>query len=275
MYSIEAETARSARLYPVGDTFAFAQVHVPETWVFDQPQATSARQTQYTYGEGLRLLAESGDFYLAQSLRDAYSGWVAKSALTLQDDEPQALVWRTRSVAPITRDASMKSPHLATLPPDACLSIDDEQGDYLHLAGLGWLHRHHVIRTDQHTDIVMAASEHIGRSYVWGGRGVAGLDCSALAQLSYRRAGHNIPRDSDLQQHFLRKFHDNITLDALAAGDLIYIPGHVMIAATADSVIHATAYHMQAAYELLDTVLARYHQDGGTDDNIKAYRWRE
>ena len=155
MYSIEAETARSTRLYPVGDTFAFAQVHMPETWVFDQPDATSARQTQYTYGESLRLLAESGDFYLAQSLRDAYSGWVAKNALTLQDDEPQALAWRTRSVAPVTRDASMKSPHLTTLPPDACLPVDDEQDDYLHIAGLGWLHRHHAIRTDRHSDIVM------------------------------------------------------------------------------------------------------------------------
>ncbi|MDO5091650.1 MAG: NlpC/P60 family protein [Cardiobacteriaceae bacterium] len=275
MYSIEVETARSARLYPVGDTLAHAQLRVPEAWVFEHPDAQSARQSQYSYGEGLRLLADNGDFWLAQSLRDAYSGWVAKSALALIDHEPPAHDWRTRSVAPVTRAPSLKSPHLLTLPPDACFDIDDEQGDYLHIEALGWLHRHHAIRADDASDIVMTASEHIGRSYVWGGRGIAGLDCSALAQLCYRRAGHNLPRDTDLQQHFLHKFHQPVALDALAAGDLVYIPGHVMIAATADSVIHATAYHMQTVYELLDTVLARYRQSGGAEDRIKAYRWRE
>lgn len=275
MYAIEAETARSARLYPAGDIIAFARVTLPETWVYDQADTQSARQTQYTYGESLRLLAKSGDFYHAQSLRDAYSGWLHASALTLLEHEPAPLPWRTRHVAPVTRDASMKSPYVATLPPDACFAIDDEQGDYLHIAQLGWIHHKHAIPADLHSDIVMTASEHLGRSYVWGGRGVAGLDCSALAQLSYRRAGRNIPRDSDLQKHLLHKFHHPVALDALQAGDLIYLPGHVMIAATADSVIHATAAYMQVVFEPLSVPLARHRHSGGTDAQIAAYRWRE
>lgn len=274
MYSIEAETSRTARLYPVGETIAFARVTAPEAWVYEQADDSSARQTQYTYGEGLRLLANDRDYWLAQSLRDAYSGWVHNSAIHVGTSEPPALEWRTRTVAPITRDASMKSPHLATLPPDACFDIAEESGDYLRIPGLGWIHHHHAIPAITPLDIVLSAGEQVGRSYVWGGRGVAGLDCSALAQLCYRRAGRNIPRDADLQRFFLGKFHERVALDALQSGDLIYIPGHVMIAATADSVIHATAYFMQVVFEPLSAALARYRKDGGSDDNIAAYRWR-
>lgn len=274
MYSIEVETARSARLYPAGNPIGYARIIVPETWVYDRPDATSARQSQYTYGETLQYFAQHGDFYHTQSLRDAYSGWGHKDALQALDQEPQKPNFRTRCVAPITRDASMKSQLLTTLPPDAAFNIDGDDGDYLHIAGLGWIHHLHVIAAATPVDIVMTAAEHLGRSYVWGGRGIAGLDCSALAQLCYRRAGRNIPRDSDLQAHFLKKFHQNIPLTELQSGDLIYIPGHVMVAATNESVIHATAFHMQVVHEMLDTVLARYRLDGGTDDKIFAYRWR-
>ena len=275
MYAIEAETARSARLYPDGDTIAYAHIIQPDTWVYAHPDAHSARQTQYSYGENLRLIGEQGDYYHAQSLRDAYSGWIAKNAVQHYADEPLPHPWRVRHVAPVTREASMKSPYITTLPPDACLRIDDEQGDYLHIAELGWIHHKHAIPADLPTDILLCAGEHIGRSYVWGGRGVAGLDCSALAQLCYRRAGRNIPRDSDLQAHFLAKFHQPVALDSLQAGDLIYLPGHVMIAASADSVIHATAAYMQVVFEPLSVPLARHQQSGGTEAQISAYRWRE
>lgn len=274
MYSIEVETARTARLYPAGDTIAFARVMVPETWVYETADAQSARQSQYTYGEPLRLLAEQGSFYHAQSLRDAYSGWVHGNALQRLDSEAQTPSFRSRHVAPVMREADLKSELVLTLPPDAAFNIDGDEGDYLHIAGLGWIHHLHAVAAHTSVDIVMTAAEHLGRSYVWGGRSVAGLDCSALAQLCYRRAGRNIPRDSDLQAHFLRKFHQPVALDALQGGDLIYIPGHVMVAATAESVIHATAFHMQVVHEMLDTVLTRYRLGGGTDDKIAAFRWQ-
>lgn len=274
MFSIEAETARTARLYPAGDIQGFARVHHPDTWVYEQPDSHSARQSQFTYGEGLRLLERKNGFRLAQSLRDAYSGWVHEDALQFLDEEPQTPNWRSRHVAPVTREPGLKSPLVLTLPPDACFTLDGDDGDYLHIAGLGWIHHLHAIAAATPVDIVMTAAEHLGRSYVWGGRGIAGLDCSALAQLCYRRAGRNIPRDSDLQAQFLRKFHQSVALDTLQSGDLIYIPGHVMIAATRDSVIHATAHHMQVVHEMLDTVLARYRLSGGSEDKIAAWRWR-
>lgn len=274
MYSIEAETARTARLYPAGQAQSHARIIVPETWVYADADAHSARQSQYTYGEPLRLFAQHGAFYHAQSLRDAYSGWVAADALQVLEGEVQTPAFRTRHIAPVTREADMKSAHILTLPPDSVFAIDGDDGDYLHIAGLGWIHHLHAVAAATPVDIVMTAAEHLGRSYVWGGRGVAGLDCSALAQLCYRRAGRNIPRDSDLQAHFLQKFHRRVPLDALQSGDLIYLPGHVMVAATAESVIHATAFHMQVVHEMLDTVLTRHRMSGGTDEQISAYRWR-
>lgn len=276
MYDIEVQSQYSERLYPVGETVGYATLHANETWVYAKADLQAERLNQYTYGEPLRVLAQQHNgFARVQSLRDSYSGWVQENSLCLCNNEPAETPYRTICVAPVTAQPDLKSPLITVLPPDACVSPANKINEHLLIPNLGWIHRRHVSRFNTKADLILTARSHLGRSYVWGGRGVAGLDCSALTQLCYRSAGYNIPRDSDLQEYYLKSHHKSVELCELERGDLIFFPGHVMIASDAYTVIHASAFHMRVVVEDLNTVVRRAKAEFGADIRLHGYRWQE
>jgi cell wall-associated NlpC family hydrolase len=111
------------------------------------------------------------------------------------------------------------------------------------------------------TDFVAAAERFVGAPYLWGGRSAAGLDCSALVQLSLMATGRGAPRDSDMQAAWLG---DRLRSDAKGRrGDLIFWKGHVGIMIDPDTLIHANAHHMAVVREPFGPAVARIAAAGG------------
>ena len=104
-------------------------------------------------------------------------------------------------------------------------------------------------------DWVAEAERLLGVPDLWGGRGSTGLDCSALVQLALRAAGHDCPRDSDMQEAELGRTLTPGT--AQQRGDLMFWKDHVGIMLDPTRLLHCSGHHMAVAIEALKTVRAR------------------
>jgi NlpC/P60 family len=85
----------------------------------------------------------------------------------------------------------------------------------------------------------------VGKPYIWGGIGPTGYDCSGLVMEAYLSAGVTIPRTS--QQQWAQRTN-NVSLDALEPGDLVFYqgsdgtatsPGHVVMYVGSGNVVEA------------------------------------
>ena len=100
--------------------------------------------------------------------------------------------------------------------------------------------------------------------YLWGGKTCLGVDCSGLVQISLAAAGHDVPRDTDLQEAGIGEAIDiGAGLAELQRGDLVFWKGHVGIMRDATTLLHANAHHMLVASEPLaaarDRILGKGH----------------
>ena len=63
----------------------------------------------------------------------------------------------------------------------------------------------------------------LGKPYCWGGTGPGCYDCSGLTYMAWKSVGKSIPRTSTAQHKGLPR----VSLERLAAGDILWRPGHV------------------------------------------------
>lgn len=87
--------------------------------------------------------------------------------------------------------------------------------------------------------LVHSAKAYLGTQYRWGGKSSQGLDCSGLVFMSYMENGVLIYRDANIRPEYPI---NEIPVDALKKGDLIFFPGHVAMYLGDGRYIHSTAY---------------------------------
>jgi len=79
--------------------------------------------------------------------------------------------------------------------------------------------------TPRARSVVRFASAQVGRRYCWGGTGPTCFDCSGLVQRAWGAVGVHLPRSADSMATELNE----VRLDEVRAGDVLWWPGHVGI----------------------------------------------
>jgi cell wall-associated NlpC family hydrolase len=218
---------------------------------------TAGRDTQLLFGEIFTVYETRTDgLAWGQAALDGYVGYVAASGLTTPNPKGTritALSSHLYPIADIRAKPTIELPFLAEVP------VAGTTAGFARLRGGGHVPRPHLAPVTG--DFVDQAARFLGAPYLWGGRSLAGLDCSALVQLALLATGIAAPRDSDMQASLLGRPLD--TGEAGRRGDLVFWRGHVGILEDAEILLHANGHHMAVARERLGTAIDRIAAAGG------------
>lgn len=89
-----------------------------------------------------------------------------------------------------------------------------------------------------HPEVANKAMTRLGDPYVWGAVGPDKFDCSGLVYWTLNSLGYQkVPRVTGTQQAWRQL--TTVPNSAMAAGDLVFWPGHVAIAINGSQVVHA------------------------------------
>jgi cell wall-associated NlpC family hydrolase len=190
---------------------------------------------------------------LPGSERIDYIGTVPLSAITA--GALNSTHWVNAVVAAIFEAADIKSKLLGSLPRHAKVK-GMPVGEFLHLRQGGYIHLKHLLPVGDTAarSYQAIAADMLGLPYIWGGTGFVGVDCSGLVQSALAAVGVDAPRDADQQEAALGQVVD---FAERQSGDLLFWPGHVGIVTDVDHLLHANAFHMCVALELVETAVAR------------------
>ena len=233
-----------------------ARVVVGRAPVRHGPAPEAEIDTFYHYGEALLVFDEAGGRAWCQSQFDGYVGYVEARDIGF-GAPPAATHFVATSGSYAYAAADLRSAAHDFLPRHSAVVVAEtglvtrgteyvrlDTGCYLPRACLSY-------EMPRSPDIVEAATLYLGCPYLWGGRSWLGIDCSGLVQNAFRDIAVTVPRDTDMQEGTIGDRVEAGRETDLRRGDLLYLPGHVLIDAGDGAVIHADGASMMVRRESL------------------------
>jgi len=224
-----------------------------------EPTVISSGDSQILFGEAFEVEEERGGYLRGKNLTDGYEGSIERVNLSLHIPKSNVVVINPSTHLYPAPDFKSRPeqvlPYMARL--NCTANLD---GNFLETHDGLWVHRHHItteMDLSSKKDLADIASQFLGAPYLFGGRTIMGLDCSALVQLSMIAKGYDCPtRDSKDQ---IGKIGEAVKeSDGLKRNDIVYFKGHVGIMIDDKKIINATARHMRTLVENLDALKKSY-----------------
>lgn len=228
------------------------KIIVPVANLRGAPDASANVTTQALLGETLQIFESKNGFHWVQLDADNYVGYVAAHEVDHGDAPFTHEI--TAPLAHVYSKADIKSQPLDILPLGARIqAVGSNNDEWLSLTRGGFI-KTIATKKQNYKDLADAAAHLMNAPYIWGGRSMAGVDCSGLVQLALKMMGILSPRDSDQQESILGTA---ISQNELHRNDLVFFKGHVGIMWNETDLLHANAYYMKTMIEPLAEVAKR------------------
>jgi cell wall-associated NlpC family hydrolase len=247
------------------------QVKTPVLNIHEYPSRESMQVTQALIGETVSVFEVENGWAWLQQTEDSYVGYAEMSKLgsNVFDTTHRVAVLSTV----LYPKPDLKSQPVRQLSLQSALAVNGTDGDYTILATGGYVFANHLRSSSQAPpDFVSVAGMFLGVPYLWGGKSVAGLDCSGLVQVALQAAGRQCPRDADMQEEALGNLWPADDFDNLQRGDLVFWNGHVGIMTNATDLLHANGHHMMVMIEPLNDAITRIGKTGKTVTSVKRFQ---
>jgi cell wall-associated NlpC family hydrolase len=194
--------------------------------------------SQVLFGDLFEVLESREHWHKIRLDYDQYEGWVFSRELRYVDED---FVKKYQAEKPFFADinpAQNRIPFGARLPifKDGVINLGEEEIAFEGSTITPGL-------TTENT-IIQTAQRYLDTPYLWGGKSMAGIDCSGLTQMVFKLNGIKIPRDAYQQAEV------GETVPSLAAakpGDLAFFAetervSHVGILTGDGHILHASEY---------------------------------
>jgi cell wall-associated NlpC family hydrolase len=245
------------------------EVIEPQTAVRATPAPDAPLLTEALKGERVTIYDMNAEGWAwGQLAADGYVGWLSANALAPAGPPATHKVTALRTFA--FPGPSIKLPPLEALPLGARVAIARVEDRLAVTRSGAYVPAPHLAPLDfVEPDFVAVAERFLGVPYLWGGKTALGLDCSGLVQVALTAAGRICPRDSDMQEQALGAPVPDTGEGALQRGDLVFWKGHIAIVRDGATLIHANAFHMAVAIELLAEAIARIREAGSEITSVR------
>jgi len=222
-----------------------------------EPDAGAMQTSELLSGEAVDVYETRAGWSWCQGVQDGYTGFVETRQLS--GDRLSATHIVTARLSHLFPKPSIKLPPAGRLTLGARVRVVRAEGKFAELAdGTNIIASHIRPLGEPEGDPLDVALRFMDAPYLWGGRSTLGLDCSGLVQVAHQACGLLPPRDSDMLAGELGEAVEVPSgPEGLKRNDVVFFPGHCMIADGEGGLVHANATHMMVTHEPAETVFAR------------------
>ncbi len=202
--------------------------------IYSKPYIKSEISSQILYGEKFKILSKSKDWLKIKTNFDKYSGFI-KSDIFKTSFKPSHKIFSPRSLIykKVKSDLIKTKKYLYFS--SEIQSLGNKK-NFVKFDKNKWIKKKNLRKLNHiEKNYKKIFKLFLNTKYLWGGKSVDGLDCSALIQLFFKYNKKFFPRDTKDQIKFCKKKISRIFKD----GDIIFWKGHVGLCLDKKKFIHA------------------------------------
>ena len=189
--------------------------------------------TQLLYGDTFKKIKKIGSWIKIKNDLDNYKGFIKNKKFPSNEKGSHKIC---KLYANLYFKPNLKNKIKKKISFGSKVKIIEKKGNFCKFDNL-WIKKNNLKKINYKTkDIFKNINQFINTKYKWGEKNFNGVDCSGLVQLFFNFNNKFCPRDTKDQ---IRYFKRKIELKNIKKNDLIFWKGHVAVAVSRNSLIHA------------------------------------
>ena len=201
--------------------------------VYKKKSTNSGLITQLLYGEKFNKINKSGSWTYIKNSTDNYKGFIKNCNFPKTKKNTHKISCLSANTY---SKPNLKSKLKKKLTFGSRVQISKKSGVFYKIQNF-WIKKKDLKKINiLNKDPFHGIKKFVNVKYKWGGKHFSGIDCSALVQIFLNYNNRFCPRDTVDQIKF---FKNKVKLSNIKRNDLIFWKGHVAIAMSKKTLIHA------------------------------------